>query len=326
MRPRCRSQVEEPGRGYQPWHRVDDLAAISADARVAREAAAFELDAEAGTVRFGDGVRGRVPERQMRVRLASGRFGGGRAGNLPAGQPDGNRRACAIDGRPGAGHEGRAAAGHDRRRRRRDDRRGAAADSVVSPPSRARGDGRGLQGVSRSRHPASTSAASTCCRASSRTIGASACPASFRVMALPVAVAVGPAQPASRSAVHRAPARALLDADAAGDRALRDRLRVRAARPRDGGHDPRRARPRRDAACGARSAEAAAVAAAARRHRRQRLAARPRGARTRGRSGDLARARASARSAGSTCSAAPTANTAPSGACCRATPPIRRRR
>jgi predicted phage baseplate assembly protein len=78
-------QVEEPGRGYQPWSRVDDLAAISSDAVVAREAAAFELDAEAGTLRFGDGVRGRVPERQMRVRLASGRFGGGRAGNLPPG-------------------------------------------------------------------------------------------------------------------------------------------------------------------------------------------------------------------------------------------------
>src|SRR5688572_26102405 len=77
-------QVEEPGRGYQPWTRVDDLAAISGDPRVAREASAFELDAEAGTLRFGDGVRGRVPERQMRIRLASGRFGGGRAGNLPA--------------------------------------------------------------------------------------------------------------------------------------------------------------------------------------------------------------------------------------------------
>ncbi|MCB1900778.1 MAG: baseplate J/gp47 family protein, partial [Rhodocyclaceae bacterium] len=77
-------QVEEAGRGYQPWSRVDDLAAISADAVVAREAAVFELDAEAGTLRFGDGVRGRVPERQMRIRLAYGRFGGGRAGNLPA--------------------------------------------------------------------------------------------------------------------------------------------------------------------------------------------------------------------------------------------------
>src|SRR5690606_19483752 len=78
-------QVEEPGRGYQPWHRVDDLAAIDADPQVARDAAAYELNAEAGTIRFGDGVRGRVPDRQMRIRLASGRFGGGRAGNLPPG-------------------------------------------------------------------------------------------------------------------------------------------------------------------------------------------------------------------------------------------------
>ena len=76
-------EVEAPGQGYRPWTRVDDLAAISADAVVAREAPAFELDAEAGTVRFGDGVRGRIPEREMRIRLASGRFGGGRAGNLP---------------------------------------------------------------------------------------------------------------------------------------------------------------------------------------------------------------------------------------------------
>ena len=79
-------EVEEPGgRGYQPWRRVDDLAAISADPLAAREASAFELDAEAGTLRFGDGVRGRIPERLMRVRLARGRFGGGRAGNLAQG-------------------------------------------------------------------------------------------------------------------------------------------------------------------------------------------------------------------------------------------------
>lgn len=77
-------QVEEPERGYRTWHRVDDLAAISADARVAREATVYELDAEAGTVKFGDGVRGRRPEPQMRVRLAYGRFGGGLAGNVPA--------------------------------------------------------------------------------------------------------------------------------------------------------------------------------------------------------------------------------------------------
>lgn len=78
-------QVEEPDRGYQPWFRIDDLAAIDADPNVARSAPAFELDPETGTLRFGDGVRGRLPERQMRIRLASGRFGGGRTGNLSAG-------------------------------------------------------------------------------------------------------------------------------------------------------------------------------------------------------------------------------------------------
>lgn len=78
-------EVEEPGRGYRPWRRVDDLAAIDPDPNVARDAPAYELDAAAGTLRFGDGVRGRVPERDMRIRLASGRFGGGAAGNLPPG-------------------------------------------------------------------------------------------------------------------------------------------------------------------------------------------------------------------------------------------------
>ncbi|HEU4926247.1 MAG TPA: putative baseplate assembly protein [Vicinamibacterales bacterium] len=92
-------QVEEPGRGYQPWTRVEDLGAVSGDPRVAREAPVFELDPEAGTLRFGDGVRGRIPERQMRVRLASGRFGGGRAGNLPAASLT-EINAVRLDGRP----------------------------------------------------------------------------------------------------------------------------------------------------------------------------------------------------------------------------------
>lgn len=92
-------QVEEVGRGYQVWQRVEDLAAISTDPNVAREARAYQLDAEAGTLHFGDGVRGRVPERQMRVRLASGRFGGGHAGNLAAGSLA-EIAATRIDGRP----------------------------------------------------------------------------------------------------------------------------------------------------------------------------------------------------------------------------------
>src|SRR5690606_38253119 len=61
------------------------LAASEAEPQAASVAAAYELAAEARTIRFGDGVRGRVPDRQMRIRLASGRFGGGRAGNLPPG-------------------------------------------------------------------------------------------------------------------------------------------------------------------------------------------------------------------------------------------------
>ena len=76
-------EVEETGLGYRPWTRVDDLAAISPDPQIARSAAAFELDAEAGTLRLGDGVRGRVPDAGMRIRLVSGRFGGGSTGNLP---------------------------------------------------------------------------------------------------------------------------------------------------------------------------------------------------------------------------------------------------
>jgi hypothetical protein len=92
-------EVEESGRGYQSWYRVDDLAAISSNPAEAREAPAYELDAEAGTLRFGDGVRGRVPEPEMRIRLASGRFGGGRAGNLPAGSIT-ELTARRIDGLP----------------------------------------------------------------------------------------------------------------------------------------------------------------------------------------------------------------------------------
>ncbi|HEU4557919.1 MAG TPA: putative baseplate assembly protein [Longimicrobium sp.] len=71
-------QVEEDG-GYQPWNRVDDLATAGRDDR------AYQLDSEAGTVRFGDGVRGRIPALGRRVRVARMRVGGGAAGNLPAG-------------------------------------------------------------------------------------------------------------------------------------------------------------------------------------------------------------------------------------------------
>lgn len=78
-------EVEE-GDGWVRWDRVDDLVALDWDANVARDARVFQLDSEAGTVRFGDGVRGRIPGDGRRIRFTQLRAGGGRAGNLPAGK------------------------------------------------------------------------------------------------------------------------------------------------------------------------------------------------------------------------------------------------
>jgi predicted phage baseplate assembly protein len=72
-------QVDETGLGYRAWTRIDDLAIAG------RDDAVYVLDEEAGTVRFGDGVRGRIPEVGHRVRVARMRSGGGIAGNLPPG-------------------------------------------------------------------------------------------------------------------------------------------------------------------------------------------------------------------------------------------------
>jgi predicted phage baseplate assembly protein len=72
-------QVEESGRGYIKWERVDDLAASD------RDDAVYSLDSEAGTVSFGNGVNGRIPEVGRRIRVDTLRAGGGSAGNLPPG-------------------------------------------------------------------------------------------------------------------------------------------------------------------------------------------------------------------------------------------------
>jgi predicted phage baseplate assembly protein len=70
-------QVEETGRGYRRWKRVDDLALS------ARDDAVYRLDSEAGTVSFGNGVNGRIPDVGRRIRVERMRAGGGVAGNLP---------------------------------------------------------------------------------------------------------------------------------------------------------------------------------------------------------------------------------------------------
>jgi predicted phage baseplate assembly protein len=72
-------QVEETGRGYQAWSAIADLALAQPQSVV------YQLNAEAGTIRFGDGMRGRVPEVGARIRVALVRLGGGDRGNLPSG-------------------------------------------------------------------------------------------------------------------------------------------------------------------------------------------------------------------------------------------------
>lgn len=74
-----RLEVEAAG-GYEPWRAVPQLAGEPPDAAV------YLLDAASGEVRFGDGVRGRRPPAQARVRAAVYRHGGGAAGNLAPGR------------------------------------------------------------------------------------------------------------------------------------------------------------------------------------------------------------------------------------------------
>lgn len=62
------------------WHEVDDFLSSTPDDRH------FRLDRLSGVVRFGDGVRGRIPPSGANnIRLARYRSGGGASGNQPAG-------------------------------------------------------------------------------------------------------------------------------------------------------------------------------------------------------------------------------------------------
>ncbi len=70
-------EVEEGG--WVPWREVDGFHASAPDDRH------YVLDAESGTIRFGDGERGRAPQLGERIRARSYRHGGGAAGNVPAG-------------------------------------------------------------------------------------------------------------------------------------------------------------------------------------------------------------------------------------------------
>lgn len=83
----------ETAEGFIDWLAAPDLALADRDDEV------YTLDAEAGTVRFGDGVRGKIPPIGSRVRAAMLRAGGGAAGNLPPATLKTFDQAFDIEGR-----------------------------------------------------------------------------------------------------------------------------------------------------------------------------------------------------------------------------------
>jgi hypothetical protein len=70
-------QVEEAGR-WVDWDEVDGFEQSTSDSRD------FTLDAEAGTITFGNGVRGMAPQIGQRIRVKRYRYGGGADGNVGA--------------------------------------------------------------------------------------------------------------------------------------------------------------------------------------------------------------------------------------------------
>jgi len=73
-------QVEEKG-AWVTWQKADFLVGLGSEAQV------YRLDAVSGVVYFGDGLEaGKRPTQGRKIRVASYLFGGGTAGNLPAGK------------------------------------------------------------------------------------------------------------------------------------------------------------------------------------------------------------------------------------------------
>jgi len=69
----------EQGQAFRPWTRVPYFTASGPDAPV------YRFDTTTGLIAFGDGIHGRRPPQGARIRIAALRYGGGSAGNLPAG-------------------------------------------------------------------------------------------------------------------------------------------------------------------------------------------------------------------------------------------------
>jgi Baseplate J-like protein len=82
-------EIEEE-EGMAVWRQLPDVSLGSRNERI------YSLDAEAGTIRFGDGMRGLAPAIGRDIHVALARTGGGVAGNLPSGT------LKAIEAPPGA--------------------------------------------------------------------------------------------------------------------------------------------------------------------------------------------------------------------------------
>ena len=70
-------QVEESGT-WTNWDEVDGFESSASESRH------YTLDAEAGTIAFGNGIRGRAPQIGQRIRARKYRYGGGAEGNVGA--------------------------------------------------------------------------------------------------------------------------------------------------------------------------------------------------------------------------------------------------
>lgn len=78
--------------GWATWQRVVDLGVSGPDD------AHYVVDPEAGTVRFGDGMRGRVPPNGRPIRVTRMRAGGGVDGNVPPRTLTKVQRARGLEG------------------------------------------------------------------------------------------------------------------------------------------------------------------------------------------------------------------------------------
>lgn len=88
--------VQEGGKGFVRWYSSGDLGAAGRDDRL------FTLDPAAGTVAFGDGLTGMLPERGARIRVDFMRSGGGVAGNVAAGTLSAVEKPGLVAGQPAA--------------------------------------------------------------------------------------------------------------------------------------------------------------------------------------------------------------------------------